>query len=333
MVCGQNKLIMRGENCMGEKNMQTKGYVSQNDRFADLCNYLLFEGKNVVRASELKEKDVSELALIYGENDSVAIEKIRDVIKNCVVKSAEGVTYLIVGVENQSDIHYAMVVRNMLYDALNYAAQVSTVAKRHREKRDLRGDEFLSGFSKNDKVIPVVTITVYWSANVWDGPRSLYEMMDVKHPEILDYVSDYKLNLIVPREIEDFARFHTELGKVMEFLRCANEKNELKNMLLKNEEQGIFLSKDAVELLNACVGAELTLPEKEGEGEVCKAIKEMVEEGREEGREEGVRNLIRFAKRSGIPQAEVLESLVEDYNFSVEQAREYIQKCWNEKNV
>lgn len=36
----------------------------------------------------------------------------------------ERAVYVILGVENQDKIHYAMAVKNMLYDALQYAKQV-----------------------------------------------------------------------------------------------------------------------------------------------------------------------------------------------------------------
>ena len=37
--------------------------------------------------------------------------------------------YVLYGVENQTDIHYAMAVKNHLYDALEYAGQVEEAAR------------------------------------------------------------------------------------------------------------------------------------------------------------------------------------------------------------
>ena len=112
--------------------------MGRNDRFADLCNYYLFHGEPVIKPESLVEKDVTELGIPFTEKGSRTIEKVRDLLKNCAIKSADGVTYLIIGIENQSDIHYAMVVRNMVQDALNYAAQVEATAARHRKDKDLR---------------------------------------------------------------------------------------------------------------------------------------------------------------------------------------------------
>lgn len=272
---------------MGFQNVQLKEYMRQNDYFADLCNYYLFDGREVVKPEDLEEKDVTELVLPQGWNGKLAAEKIRDVLRTCVVKSSHGVTYLIVGVENQADVHYAMVVRNMLYDAMNYASQVSRISSIHKEKRDLKDAEFLSGFAKEDKLHPVITITVYWNTGAWDGARSLHEMLDVNDIELLDYVSDYKLNLVVPEELKELERFRTELGTVLGFLHYADSKRGLQEFLQVYE--GAEMSNEARSILNSCVKAGLKLIEKKGDEKVCKGMIELMTAEREEGREEGIR--------------------------------------------
>ena len=108
---------------MGKPNVVTKRYMQDNARFADVCNFFLFNGRQVIHPENLVKQDVTELALPKGLNNLEAVEKVRDILKGCCVKSAGGITYLIIGIENQNDMHYAMVVRNMLYDAMNYTSQ------------------------------------------------------------------------------------------------------------------------------------------------------------------------------------------------------------------
>ena len=131
---------------MGDRNILTKKYMGQNDIFADLCNFFLFDGQTIIKPDNLTEKDVTELGKIYTDKGRIEIERVRDLLRNCTVKTADEVTYMIIGVENQSDIHYAMVVRNMVQDALNYAAQVEACTKKHRQNKDLSTEEYLSGF-------------------------------------------------------------------------------------------------------------------------------------------------------------------------------------------
>lgn len=93
-----------------------------------------------------------------------------------------------------------MPVKNMVYDSLEYAGQVEKSAKSHRraKERAPTSGEYLSGFYRNDRLIPVITVVVYFGADTWIAPRSLHEMFDVKKPEILSMVPDYWINLFSP---------------------------------------------------------------------------------------------------------------------------------------
>ncbi len=320
---------------MGKPNIVTKRYMQDNARFADNCNFFLYNGQQIIKPENLIEKDVTELALPKGFESVEAVEKIRDILRGCCVKTADGVTYLIIGIENQNDAHYAMVVRNMLYDALNYSSQVERTAKRHRKNKDVTGAEFLSGFAKEDKLVPVITLTIYWNTGGWDGARSLHEMLDVNDEEILKYVSDYKLNLIVPDEIEDFDKFKTELGPLLEFINSAASGKKFTNAFETKRTRWETLSNEAIDLLNICLDAKLKIEKdlEKGVGNVCKGLEEFwemvraeaekqgLEEGREAGREEGtlltLLQLVRDGlldvsvgiERSGISEAEFKEKL------------------------
>jgi len=48
------------------------------------------------------------------------VQKYRDVLKSMVVMRDARASYILLGIENQTDIHYAMPVRNIIYDALQY---------------------------------------------------------------------------------------------------------------------------------------------------------------------------------------------------------------------
>lgn len=291
---------------MGKANVITKQYLQDNTRFADVCNFYLFDGREVIKPGDLQEKDVIELALPEEMEKIEAVEKIRDILKACCVKTAKGITYLVIGIENQADTHYAMVVRNMLYDALNYSSQVRACAKVHRENNDLSGAEFLSGFSKEDRLIPVITLTIYWNAGTWDGARCLHDMLEVKEQQLLRYIPNYRLNLIVPGEIEDFAAFKTELGAIFDFISCSDSGTVLKNAIATRGEKWSHLSKEGIQLLNSCFDAKINEDIEgdlqKGDGDVCKAIKEIeamseargMEIGKEIGKEMGEERLSRL---------------------------------------
>lgn len=311
---------------MGRPNVVTKKYMQDNARFADVCNFYLFGGKQIIKPEDLKERDITELALPKDLGNKKAVEKFRDILRGCCIKTADGVTYLVIGIENQADIHYAMVVRNMLYDALNYSSQVDSCAKEHRRKKDISDEEFLSGFTKADTLHPVITVTIYWNYGTWDGARSLHELFDVKDKHILKYVPDYKLNLIVPEEIEDFEKFQTELGPLLEFISFASTKEGIQKVLEEKKERWSVLGNEEIDLLNTCLDAKLEITEDVTEGEnnkVCKGIEEYAEMRKAEGKAEGeerLNSLMRVLAGQGYQLAEIFdmtsdaEKRVELYN-------------------
>lgn len=284
---------------MGKIDVCTKEYMSNPRIFADAFNYYFFHGKQVLKPEELIVADATEIALPYGEGARGMIaptQKFRDVLKLWTVMMSEDATYMLLGVENQTNVHYAMPVRTLLYDALNYSSQVEEAGKKHRKMKTVKGDEFLSGFKKTDKVKPVFTLVIYWGAKEWDGPRSLYEMLDVKehmHEFIKEYVNDYKLHIIVPNEIEDFERFYTELGYCFRYIQSSGEKEKLKRLIEDYQDVYSNLDKISGYLLETVTDTKIPKSaKKEGTVNMCKAIEEMIEEATEETAKETAKNLL-----------------------------------------
>ncbi|MBQ4514214.1 MAG: hypothetical protein II969_14560 [Anaerolineaceae bacterium] len=166
---------------MGRADDITKEYVRRNYIFADLFNFFLYNGEEVIKPEHLREMDITEIALPFGNGKDLSVQKLRDVLKILQVMKDDEAIFVLLGTELQTDIHYAMPPKNMLYDAIKYVEQVSTIARVHKEKRDLSGDAFLSGFEKTDKLIPIITLVVYFGSRKWDGPLSLHEMFTTKN--------------------------------------------------------------------------------------------------------------------------------------------------------
>ena len=68
-------------------------------------------------------------------NNGFPCPKYRDNLDYLSAMQDDHVAYLLLGIENQAEIHHAMAVKNMVYDALQYASQVEKAAKSHREKK------------------------------------------------------------------------------------------------------------------------------------------------------------------------------------------------------
>ena len=273
---------------MGRADDITKEYVRRSCIFADLFNFFLYNEEEVIKPEHLKEMDITEIALPFGNGKDLSIQKLRDVLKILQVMEDNEVIYVLLGTELQTDIHYAMPPRNMLYDAIKYVEQISTIARGHKEKRDISGDAFLSGFEKTDKLIPIITLVVHFGSKKWDGPVTLHEMFTIKNAELLKYIPDYKINLISPESMseDDFEKFHTEFRKVMKFIKYSENKKALQDML-KEDKSFETVSRDTANVINAVTHSGLKIPENEEVVNMCKAIEDIRTEGYNEGRDKG----------------------------------------------
>ena len=312
---------------MGNIDTITKEYISDNRRFADLFNYLIYGGREVIRPQDLEERDATELALPYGVDQKViGKQQMRDNLKAYCAKEAGGITYLLLGVESQADQNFAMAVKNMNYDAMNYAAQVSEAAKRHREHGPkLHGAEYLSGFGKEDHLTPVVTLTLYWGPDEWNAPRSLHEMFPELPQEILRFVPDYQINLIAPAEIEDYDKFHTEIGPVLEFIRNSRDSQKLWDLLNENPVYR-EMDKESAVLLNAVAGLKLNLSDVKGDVDMCKAWDDYAKKRGKEYAKENEIGMIKSLIRSGIPYGVLKKSLQEVAEEELKQLYEEAEK-------
>jgi hypothetical protein len=310
--------------------------MSQNEHFADVFNYYLFGGKQRIKSSELRPLDPTELGMIRGKGKKEYLQKFRDVLKQCIMKEDDRVSYLILGVENQSEIHYAMPVRNMIYDALNYEKQLRTIAAEHREKKDLRDAEFLSGFGRNDVLKPVITLTIYWGADAWDGPRSLSDLFPELSADILHYISDYRMNLIVPGEIGDFEKFHTELGTALEFIASSRDRSRI--MELGQNERYRSVSSETVDLLSACTNTKFPFGKggademrnyinEDGTINLCEGLRQFGEEMRSEGLSEGRSQGIMQGRTAAYFDTGLTpEEIAVRMDTSVDQVKEVLEK-------
>lgn len=193
--------------------MITKNYLRRPDIFADVFNQFLYHGRQEITPDRLIELDITEIAVPYGaDNAFVPEQRYRDVAK-----------------------------------------QVTEAAAAHKKSSKSvkpTSDEYLSGFWKSDRLLPVVTLVIYFGAGEWDGPMSLKEMYTDCDTEILKYAADYRINLVAPSRLSDdeIDEFATSFREIMKYIKYSTDGEKLKETV-----------------------------------DMCLAIQEIREEGREEG--------------------------------------------------
>lgn len=271
---------------MGAIDTEGKQYLSNPVFFADAFNYLLYNGEQVIKADELHELDATELTVPYGRNARVPVQKYRDLLKLWNAMMDENAIYVILGTELQDKVHYGMPVKDGLYDMLGYSKQIAEIKRSYKKKGStdegeitvengvlkikLTDEEFLSGLRKEDKLIPIITAVMYLGDKPWDGPRSLLEMLAVKDKRLYRFLSDYKLNLISPADMEDgeFEKFHSELGFAMKLLKHQSE--DADELIIREGHKKV--SSETAFFLNSAMKLNLEFEVEPGGVDMCKAM-------------------------------------------------------------
>lgn len=277
---------------MGKFDSETIEYVKRPEVFADLFNVMMYGGDAIIKPENLRELDTKAIVLPFGKDGVILPEnKSRDVLKQMVLMEDGKVAYAVVlGVENQLKIHYAMPVRNMLYDAINYSSQVKEIAKAHRKNEDeMTNEEFLSGLKADDRLQPVVTIVLYFGQDKWLHPYSVHDMLNTNDTRILKYVPDYKMNLISPVSMtdEDLGKYKSDFKELAAFIRCAHDKDAMQK-LINSDEKYKHMNRLTASIANECTNSKLDLVvNEEGEIDMCIAIAGIRQDGVIEGEARG----------------------------------------------
>lgn len=295
---------------MGEKDIVTKRFINNNIYFADICNSFLYNGRQTILPEQLHELDTqlfmhTEYAKLGAEHIDIkqAHPKERDTVKYISAKTDNNAAYLIVGIEHQSDIDHTMPMRTMLYDALQYDKQKQEIEAEHRT------------YKKNDKLLPVITIVLYFGSKPWDGPMRLHDMLDIDDPALLPYVADYPLHLIDPHRMNEEAleQFQTNAREVLTFIK--HSKNKKKVLELVQEERFKKLDSLAAEVINECTNSHLPLiTDNKEDVNMCQAIDEIREDSRIEARKEMAIALIKEKVFTNSKIAELTKLSIEEIN-------------------
>lgn len=258
------------------------------------------------------------------------MQKYRDILKSAVIKQDEKMSYVLLGVENQTDVHYAMPVRNAIYDALQYGKQVSDIAAGHRRSQKdysgKTGGEYLSGFLKEDHIKPVITLVIHFGAEEWDGPLSLHEMMPIRDMEILSYVENYRIHLIDPAKLteEELNKFSTSMREVMGYIKYSNNKEKLLDFLRTDTHKSIEMN--VARVIKTITKTPIKISEEKEGIEMCQAIEELIAESEARGEVRGkAEGMIEMCLEMNIPKKGIIKRLQDKLNISMQQADEYFR--------
>ena len=191
------------------------------------------------------------------------------------------------------------------------------IYNRFNDKKGHNKGEYLLGFYKEDRICPVVTLVIHFGADEWDGPLSLYDMMDLKNEKLLEYVQDYRIFLIDPYKLtnNELKKFSSSLGNVLGYIKYSKDKKALSKFL--NDNQVMIIDNDAARVIRDITNTPIYVPDGKGEIDMCKAVKEMIDESKVEGR---ILTLIELVRDGSLD----IEKAAEKANMTIEEFKKLI---------
>ena len=305
-----------------------KNYWSNNEQFADIFNAVLFEGMQVIKPEELEDVDTEESSVLEHRDYAESIQASRDLIKVSKKSSAYGVELVMLGLEAQEHIHYAMPLRVMGYDYGTYKKQYDSNAKKYKSANGMEEDEYLSRMKKTDRFMPVISIVVYYGEKPWDGALSLHGMLDI--PERMKpFVNDYKMMLVEAREnkltlhnMENVYFFHM-LEVVLD--RSIPKNEAMQKVIDYAKEHSV--DKSVIMALAGATNCKIDYSafDRKGDADMCTLFEEIAKENKAEG-------IIETGFDCGLSENDILKRLQEKLDISVQKAKEYLN-MFNKQTV
>ncbi|MBE5706169.1 MAG: DUF4351 domain-containing protein [Erysipelotrichaceae bacterium] len=238
--------------------------VFSNDvSFASFYNAAIFEGKQIIHPERLVRFEF-DISFIINDSKRIEDKKRR---RDIVVKSDINGIYCILGVEHQSSVDQAMVVRCAIYEMLEYLKQL--------ENKEYK------------RLVPQIMVAFYTGPKKWNVPVKLSDYFEIPE-ELKKYFNDWKIILVDVKEMDtskikdEQTRYFIEAIQAMykgDYIKLHQKRKMNTNNLIYAAiiTGSLDMIKDIVE------GDEM---------DMCEGMERMAEgfrsEGRTQGREEGI---------------------------------------------
>ena len=316
--------MIQKENSFGTFDQEINTFFKDAHHFASLINTCLYQGQEIVKPENLMLVD----------------PKIQTYTRDVLMlwNGRYGSYYL--GIENQLVENYPMPYRILQYDCLVYKDQMDALEKEHRKKKDLRSsEEFLSGIKASDRLIPCITIVIYYGTRPWQTNFCMKDMFDVKDVE---HLNEYKMNLIevhsdthrykdkeldlvfsITRDILNGnfktikEKYKQSIPKQVALVIASMAKDEELYQQIKEEEKEVIVMCESLDRMREEARAEgMILGRRDGliqgktEGIQIGRIQgesEGLQKGRIQGKEEGVLTVLKSLLKKGISDSYILE--------------------------
>ena len=272
------------------KDRASKLYFSDPERAREIVRLAL---KRMGVNAELTDLTIEDPVVSFMDT-KISIEKLLDKLYKITLSNDESSTFCLMGLENQSKFDAHMLIRAGITSLLIYDWKLSL-------KEELK---------------PVFIVVLNMSEGEWKGPTRLEDYFSKEDLELLGpLMVNVRILVIDPYTMEEdeFDSLKTDLELILKIIKYKSDKNAFCSYISSEER---FKKLDEV---TAKLVAELINVDMDGEdGNVCKAIEDLINDSKEEGRIEGEVNAIYKLRRDGILNLDVaadrLGLSLEEYN-------------------
>lgn len=201
-----------------------------------------------------------------------------------------------------------MPLRHIIYDAMGYLKEYQEITRNYK-RLDVKSsdpDEFLSKMRKEDRMHPIITLTIYTGEKAWDGPCSLKDMIVEMPKEIAAVFSDYKMNLL---EVRDSAGYVFQNEDVQSAFEITREVFVGNFDGIRERYRDKRISSEALSLIGQMAGS-IELVEMGKSMEVtnmCTVLERLKAEGIEQGMEKGVEKTVISMLKKNYSISEICE--------------------------
>ena len=224
-------------------------FFSNDIHFASFSNAVLFDGKQLIHPERC----------VRYENDTKSVED-KKRRRDIVVKSDINGIYCILGVEHQSSVDQAMVVRCAIYEMLEYLKQL-----------------------KNKRLVPQFMVVFYTGSRKWEGPLKLSDYLEIPK-ELKPYFNDWKIYLVDVKDIDTSKIKDKQTRYFIEAIQNMYKGNydKLHRKIKMNRNNFIYAA-----IITGSLDLIKDLPEGD-EIDMCEGMERMAEGFRSEGRKQGI---------------------------------------------
>ena len=230
-------------------------FLSNDVSFASFINAVVFEGEQLIRPENLVRYE-NDTAFIINDSKRIEDKKRR---RDIVVKSDINGIYCILGVEHQSSVDQAMVVRCAIYEMLEYLKQL--------ENKEYK------------RLVPQIMVAFYTGPKKWNVPVKLSDYFEIPE-ELKKHFNDWKIILVDVKEMDTSKIKDEQTRYFIEAIQAMYKGSyeDLKRLKRMKKENFLYAA-----IITGSLDLIRDLPEGD-EIDMCEGMERMAEGFRNEGR-------------------------------------------------